>query len=178
MVVGDNVAVRTDDYARAAALLLPLRGIASAETEEKLEERVDVLALALFYRHFHIYDCIDCRFGSICEVRIICFCQIDSPVGRSVSQCSVRYVCRALAIACTGLDYSESCHHSGNCHHHSFHNLYIHFSIIYSFPVSCFCFSGGLPPDADNGRRTFFHIYIRMLQKTRDALLGFCGSAP
>ena len=81
MVVGDDVTVRTDDYSGSAALLFPGL-LASAITEEILEERVYLIVAAgpgldgNFYKNYGI----DRRFCRVCEIGIVCLCQIDSPV--------------------------------------------------------------------------------------------------
>ena len=83
VVVRDDVAVRTDDDARAAALRLAGLGLAEAvavtEPEEILE-RVDAAAGGLLDRHFHIDDRLHGGFGRVGEVGIIRVCQIDSTV--------------------------------------------------------------------------------------------------
>ena len=83
VVVGDDVAVRPDDDAGAAALGLPGLGLAEAvavaEAEEVLE-RVDAAAGRLLDGHFHIDDRLHGGFGRVGEVGIIGICQIDSTV--------------------------------------------------------------------------------------------------
>ena len=83
VVVGDDVTVRTDDDARAAALRLAGLGLAEAVTvtePEEILERVDAATGGLLDRHFHIDDRLHGGFGRIGEVGIICVCQIDSTV--------------------------------------------------------------------------------------------------
>ena len=70
MIVGDDVAVRTDDHSRTAALALPL--LETFVTEEEAEERIDLLlALLRSYGHFNINNCIHGIFGRICKIRVI-----------------------------------------------------------------------------------------------------------
>ena len=83
MVVGDDVAVRADNDAGAAALRLAGLGLAEtiAVTEaEEVLERVDAAAGRLLDGHFHIDDRLHGGFGRVGEVGIIGVCQIDSTV--------------------------------------------------------------------------------------------------
>ena len=85
MVVGHDVAVRTDDDAGSAAALLA--GLAEAVTVPEAEEEfegVDGAGLAL-NGHLHINDGLHGRLSGIGEVRIIRVCQIDSAIFHGVA---------------------------------------------------------------------------------------------
>ena len=86
MVVGDDIAVRADDYPAAAALLLALLGHGVFIAKEETEERVDALVLlAALDRHLYIYNGLHGAFRRVGEVRIIGVCQIDSAVFHGIA---------------------------------------------------------------------------------------------
>ena len=69
VVVGDYIAVLTDDHAGTAALLLSGLGL-SFVPEEKSEERILNICLLGLHRDLDIYDRIHRGFRRISEVRI------------------------------------------------------------------------------------------------------------
>ena len=81
VVVGHDVAVRTDDHTRAASLLLPCLRLAIPE--EEAEERIGHLIL-LRHGHLYIDDSVHGGLRRIGQVRIVRLCQIDSPCDRPV----------------------------------------------------------------------------------------------
>ena len=81
MVVCYNVAVRADDDAAAAALLLTVLGLGEFISKEEAEEGVYVLVLlAALDGNFHVYHGLNSGFCGISEIRVIRVCQIDSAV--------------------------------------------------------------------------------------------------
>ena len=90
VVVGHDVAVRTDDHSRAASLLLP--GLRAFIPEEETEERIRHLIL-LSHRHLHINNSINRSLRGVSQIRIVRLCQIDS-----LCDCSVLCSCHIVSL--------------------------------------------------------------------------------
>ena len=126
VVVRHDIAVRADDDAGAAPLLLTGLRLAVLVAEEETEERVDLLVLLpRTDRHFDIDDSLDGVLRRIGEVGIIAFCQIDSPVLDRAAMFTGRVVHETAGIR--GLDHAigrQSAQQDGQKDHKktSFHN--------------------------------------------------------
>ena len=134
MVVRDDVAVRADDHAGTAALLLPGRTV--AETKEIPQERVDVIILFVADCHFDKNHGIHCRFGSIGKIGILGLIQVDGPVHRTVGNDGRRIRRRAVCIGCPHHAVGRQC--AQRHRQHNYGNTSFHFIICYELSLQAF----------------------------------------